>query len=162
MKPTTRDHVVAATHFVLGPSNFIVIRLPENWDLRLGRHPMDVDYTVPYDGVRWAQEGWASGLLVDARARRAIELTVRTARGSIPPPKLEGPRPGAFKIGGHAASYSLGSARFGLLRTKLYRVLHVSYRCDETQRLVDLRFMHRGDEELLEGLLTPLAGTRCH
>ena len=162
MKPTTRDHVVAATHFVLGPSNFVVIRLPDNWDLRLGRHPMDVDYTVAYDGVRWAQEGRAAGLLVDARARRAIELSVRTSRGSIPPPKFDESRPGTCNIGGHSAEYTLGSARFGLLGTKLYRVLHVSYRCDETQRLVDLRFMHRGTAELLEGLLTPLAGTRCH
>ena len=85
MKSSTRDHVVAATHFVLGPSNFIVLRLPENWDLRLGRTPMDIDYTVFVDGVRWAQAGQASALLVDAKARRAIELTVRTARESVSP-----------------------------------------------------------------------------
>jgi hypothetical protein len=162
MKPTTRDHVVAATHFVLGPSNFVVIRLPENWDLRLGRQPMDVDYTIAYDGVRWAQEGRASGLLVDMQARRAIELGVRTARGTIPPPKLEVSRPGTCKIGGHAASYALGSAHLGLFRTKVYSVLHVSYRCDETHRLVDLRFMHKGEAQVLEGFLVPLAGTRCH
>ncbi|HYR81871.1 MAG TPA: hypothetical protein VEN80_06190 [Thermoplasmata archaeon] len=162
MKPETRDHVVAATHFVLGPSNFVVIRLPDNWDLRLGRHPMDVDYTIAYDGVRWAQEGRAAGLLVDARARRAIELTVRTSRGSIAPPKLDESRPGTCKMGGHSAAYTIGSAHFGLLGTKLYHVLHMNYRCDETQRLVDLRFMHQGTAELLEGLLTPLAGTRCH
>ena len=123
---------------------------------------MDVDYTVPYDGIRWAQEGRASGLLVDVQARRAIELSVRTARGTIPPPKLDALRPGTCKIGGHDASYSLGSAHLGLFRTKLYHVLHVSYRCDETQRLVDLRFMHRGTPEVLEGLLGPMAGTRCH
>ena len=162
MKSATRDHVVAATHFVLGPSNFVMVRLPDRWDLRLGRQPMDVDYTVVYDGVRWAQEGRASGLLVDAQARRAIELSVRTARGSIPPPKLDESRPGMCKVGGHEAAYALGSAHLGLFRTKLYRVLHVAHRCDDTQRLVDLRFMHRGPAELLEGLLGPLAGSRCH
>jgi hypothetical protein len=162
MKPTTRDHVVAATHFVLGPSNFIVMRLPDQWDLRLGRQPMDVDYTFVFEGVRWAQEGRASGLLVDAQARRAIELSVRTSRGSIPPPKLDESRPGTCTMGSHPATYALGSARFGLLGTKLYNVLHLSYRCDETQRLIDLRFMHRGASELLEALVKPLAGTRCH
>jgi len=162
MKPTTRDHVVAATHFVLGPSNFVVLRLPDRWDLRLGRQPMDVDYTIAHDGVRWAQEGRASGLLVDPQARRAIELTVRTARGSIPPPKLEESRPGACKMGGHSAACAIGSAHFGLLGTKLYHVLHISCRCEDTQRLVDLRFMHRGTPEVLESLLTPLAGSRCH
>src|SRR5256714_14238750 len=94
MKSSTRDHVVAATHFVLGPSNFIVLRLPENWDLRLGRMPMDIDYTVFVDGVRWAQAGQASALLVDAKARRAIELTDQTAREAGPAPKLPAARPG--------------------------------------------------------------------
>src|SRR5207247_2379030 len=98
MKSSTRDHVVAATHFVLGPSNFIVLRLPENWDLRLGRMPMDIDYTVFVDGVRWAQAGQASALLVDAKARRAIELTVRTARESVSPPKFVDAKSGNCRV----------------------------------------------------------------
>jgi hypothetical protein len=162
MRPETRDHVVAATHFVLGASNFLVLPLPENWDLRLGRAPMDIDYTIARDGVRWAQEGQATALLVDHKARRAIELTVRTARGSIPPPKLMESHQGTCRIGGHAASYTLGSANLGLFGTKRYTVLHCTHRCDETQRLVDLRFMHKGTPEMLESLLPPLEKARCH
>lgn len=162
MNPSTREHVLAATHFVLGPSNFLVLRLPQNWDLRLGRHPMDIDYTFPFDGIRWAQEGRAAALLVDPKARHAIELNVRTARGSIPPPKLIEPRPGHCRIGGHDATFALGSAKLGLFGTKRYSLLHVAYRCDETQRQVDLRFMHKGSAEMLEGLLNPLERTRCH
>jgi hypothetical protein len=162
MKATTRDHVVAAHHFVLGPSNFLVLRLPENWDLRLGRMPMDIDYTVFVDGVRWAQAGQASALLVDMKARRAIELMVKTSRGSIAPPKLDEVHGGACRVGGHEASYEIGSARFGLFGTKHYTVLHISYRCEESQRLVDLRFMHKGTAEMLEGLLPPLEMARCH
>src|SRR2546430_16784544 len=105
MKPTTRDHVVAATHFVLGPSNFLVLRLPENWDLRLGRAPMDVDYTTYVDGVRWAQAGQASAMLVDSKARRGNELTLRTSRGSTPPPQLVEPRPGRCRVRWPYASY---------------------------------------------------------
>ncbi len=162
MKATTRDHVVAATHFVLGPSNFIVLRLPENWDLRLGRAPMDIDYTIPWDGVRWAQEGRASALLVDLRAKRAIELAVRTARGSIPPPKLLDSRSGGCRVGGHEAAYVVGSENFGLFRTKRYAVLDIAYRCDDTERSIDIRFMHKGSQEMLEGLLPPLERARCH
>ena len=162
MRAVTRDHVIAATHLVLGPSNFLVIRLPDNWDLRIGRQPADVDYTFAYDGIRWAQQGRATGLLVDSRARRGIELTVRTARGSIVPPKLLEPREGRCTVGGHAASYALGFANLGLLGTKRYSILHVAYRCAETQRGVDLRFMHKGDPEVLQALLPSLEGTRCH
>jgi len=162
MRPRTRDHVVAATHFVLGPSNFLVLCLPDNWDLRLGRTPMDVDYTVFVDGVRWAQAGQASALLVDPKARRAIEMTVRTSRGAIAPPKLLAPRPARCKIGGHDAGCEIGSAKFGLFGTKPYSVLHIAYRCDETERFVDLRFMHKGTEQMLESLIPPLEGARCH
>jgi hypothetical protein len=162
MKQETRDHLVAATHFVLGPSNFLVLRLPENWDLRLGRTPMDIDYTIAFEGVRWAQEGRASGMLVDAKAHRAIELVVRTARGSIPPPKLLESRTGTSRVGGHPATHAIGIAHFGLFGTKRYTVLHVAYRCEETQRLLDLRFMHKGPAEMLEDLLPPLERARCH
>src|SRR5256886_5579796 len=51
MKPAMRHHFVAAPHFVLCPSNFDVIPLPDNWVLLLVRHPMDVDYTIAYDSV---------------------------------------------------------------------------------------------------------------
>ncbi|HWM50316.1 MAG TPA: hypothetical protein VNO76_03090 [Thermoplasmata archaeon] len=162
MKSSTRDHVVAATHFVLGPSNFLVLQLPDNWDLRLGRMPMDIDYTVFCDGIRWAQAGQASALLVDAKARRAVELTVRTARESITPLNLLDARPGTCRIGGHDATYAIGAANFGLFKTKHYAVLHIAYRCEETKRFVDLRFMHKGSSEMLEGLLSPLEKSRCH
>lgn len=162
MKPDTRDHVVAATHFVLGPSNFLVLPLPSNWDLRLGRSPMDIDYTVFVDGVRWAQEGQASAMLMDPKARRAIELHVKTARGSISPPKLSAPRPGTCRVGGHDATLAIGSAQFGLFGTKHYTVLHIVYRCEESQRLVDLRFMHRGPADMLESLVPALERVRCH
>ncbi len=162
MSPDTRNHVIAATHFVLGPSNFLVLRLPVNWDLRLGRAPMDVDYTVFVDGVRWAQAGQATALLVDPRARRAIEINVQTSRRAIAPPKLSEVRSGACRIGGHDAAYEIGSTDLGLFRTKHYTVLHIAYRCEETQRSVDLRFMHKGPPEMLEGLLPPLEGARCH
>src|SRR5436309_13117259 len=137
MKPETRDHVVAATHFVLGPSNFVVIRLPDNWDLRLGRHPMDVDYTIAYDGVRWAQEGRAAGLLVDVRARRAIELSVRTSRGSTPPPQLDESHPGACTIGGHPAPSTPGTAHFCLLGFTVDHGLHLTPRFDEAYLRVE-------------------------
>jgi|SRR5688572_15284937 hypothetical protein len=162
MRPATREHVVAATHFVLGPSNFLVLPLPSNWDLRLGRTPMDIDYTIFVDGVRWAQEGQASAMLLDAKARRAIEMTVKTARGSISPPKLLEPRPGTCRVGGHDAAYALGGAHLGLFGTKHYTVLHVAFRCDASQRLVDLRFMHKGPAEMLQDLLPPLERARCH
>ena len=162
MNPATRDHVIAATHFVLGPSNFLVLRLPQNWDLRIGRHPTDVDYTILFEGVRWAQQGQAAALLVDPKARRGIELTVRTARGKIHPPQLGEPERGSCPIGGHSAAYTLGSSNLGLFGTKHYRVLHVAYRCEETQRLIDLRFLHKGDKGTLQAILPTLEHSRCH
>jgi hypothetical protein len=124
--------------------------------------PMDIDYTVFVDGVRWAQAGQASALLVDAKARRAIELTVQTARELVSPPKLLDARPGSCRIGGHDAALAIGAANFGLFKTKHYAVLHIAYRCQETQRALDLRFMHKGAPEMLEGLLSSIERSRCH
>ncbi len=162
MTQTTRDHVLAATHFVLGPTNFLVLRLPENWDVRIGRNPSDVDYTFAYDGVRWAQQGQAAAFVIDEKAQRAIELDVRTARGPLKSPPLEDPQEGTCKVGGHAATFRVGGTRLGLFRNKPFEVLHIAYRCEETQRNVVMQFMSRCSPEELTALLPAVAGSRCH
>lgn len=162
MSDAVRDHLLAATHFVLGPTNFLVLRLPGNWDVRIGRNPTDIDYTISYDGVRWAQAGRATAFLLDEKAKRAMELDVRTAKGPLRPPLLDGGEEGACKVAGHAATYRLGSTRLGLLRNKRFEVLHVSYRCEETQRNLALKFMARCNPSELTALLPILGGSRCH
>lgn len=162
MTAITRDHVLAATHFVLGPANFLILRLPQNWDVRIGRNPYDVDYTIFLDGVRWAQEGRATAFLVDEAAKKAMELDVRTAKAPLRPPLLAGAQKGGCRVGGHDASYALGEARYGLFRTKRFRMLQIAYRCEPTQRHVDLRFLGRGEGGPLLSLLEPLGGCRCH
>lgn len=157
-----REHVLAATHFVLGPSNFLVLRLPPNWDLRIGRNPSDIDYTIPYDGVRWAQEGRATAFLLDEHAHRAMELDVRTARGPIKPPALESVQEAQFSMGGHPATAMLGVIRAGLLRNKAFNVLYVGYRCDDTRRTITLKFTGKSEPAELKGLLPLIAKSRCH
>ncbi len=162
MTPVTREHVLAATHLVLGPTNFLVLRLPGNWDVRIGRNPSEVDYSVAYDGVRWAQQGQAAAFLIDEKARRAMELDVRTARGPLKPPSLEHVQEGAGKMYGHPANFLVGEARLGLFRNKRYEVLHVAYRCDETQRNIIMRFLAKAEPKELQDLVPAVAGSRCH
>ncbi len=162
MNPAVRDHVLAATHFVLGPSNFLVLRLPGNWDVRIGRNPSDIDYTISVDGVRWAQAGHATAFLLDEKAHRAMELDLRTSRGPIKDPVLQGPEEGHFQMAGHPAQALLGGTRLGLFRNKPYQVLHIAYRCEETQRNLALTFLSRADPAGLKALLPTVAGSRCH
>ncbi len=162
MNPTTRDHVLAATHFVLGPTNFLVLRLPERWDVRIGRNPSDVDYTFAYDGIRWAQQGQASAFVIDEKANRAMELDVRAARAPLKALALEGPLEGSCTMNGHPATYRIGEARLGLFRNKRFRVLQLAYRCEETRRHLSLQFLARSDPQELTALLPALAKSRCH
>ncbi len=160
--PAPREHVLAATHFVLGPSNFLVLRLPPNWDVRIGRNPSDVDYTVSVDGIRWAQEGQATAFLIDEKASRAMEFDLRAARGPLKPPVLEDVQEANVTIGGHPGHATVGGVRMGLLRNKPFQVLHVGYRCEETKRSLSLTFMARCEPAELQKLLPAVAGSRCH
>lgn len=162
MTLTTREHVLAATHLVLGPTNFLVLRLPPNWDVRIGRNPSEVDYTVAHDGVRWAQQGQAAAFVIDEKARRAIELDVRTARGPLKPPHLDHLQEAAYTVYGHPATALLGEAHLGLFRNKRFEVLNVAYRCEETKRSIALRFTARCEPEELKDLLPIVAESRCH
>lgn len=162
MTEATRDHLLAATHFVLGPTNFLVLRLPGNWDLRIGRNPYEIDYSVQLGDVRWAQEGRASAFLIDEKAKRAIELDVHTSRGGGRAPGIRGATAGVCRVGGHPAEYLLGEAHLGLFHTKLYRVLRVTYRCEATRRDLSMRFLARAQPEEFMALLPFLEGSRCH
>ncbi len=162
MTEAVRDHLLAATHFVLGPTNFLVLRLPGNWDVRIGRNPTEIDYTIAYNGVRWAQQGQATAFLIDESAKRAMEFDVRAARGALRPPLLEGARESSFKVGGHPGSLLHGGMRAGLFRNKHLRVVYVAYRCEETQRNLTMKFMASGDASGLDELPPALAGSRCH
>ncbi len=162
MTPTSRDHVLAASHLVLGPTNFLVLRLPTNWDLRIGRNPSEVDYTFTYEGVRWAQQGQAYGFVIDEQSRQAMELELRTARGALKPPRLEHVQEARYTVYGHPATALLGEARYGLFRNKPFNMLHVAYRCDETQRHIVLQLTSRRPPKELGDLLPVLADSRCH
>ncbi len=162
MTPPVRDHVLAATHFVLGPTNFLVLRLPGNWDVRIGRNPSDVDYTIAFDGVRWAQEGQATAFLIDEKANRAMEFDLQTAKKPIKPPVLEEARASSSSVAGHPARILLGGTRVGLLHNKPFQVLHLAYRCEETQRNLSMKFMARCEPGELQALLPSVAGSRCH
>lgn len=161
MEPT-RDHLFAANHFFLGPTNFLVLRLPTRWEVRIGRNPSEVDYSTSVGNVRWATEGRAAGLLFDPVGRRAIELEIRTARGPLRPPGFEALQSGSCRLGGHPATFVLGEVPIGLTRRKRIRALHISFQCEETKRHVDLQFHSRCGIAELEALLPPLEGTRCH
>ena len=162
MTQTTRDHVLAASHLVLGPTNFLVLRLPTNWDVRIGRNPSEVDYTVTYEDVRWAQQGQAFAFVIDESARQAMELDVHTSRVPLRPPHLEHIQEAMYTIDGHSANALLGEARFGLFRNKPFNVLYVAYRCEETRRYIGLQFLSRRPTNELGDLLPLLADTRCH
>ncbi len=162
MTQPTRDHVLAASHLVLGPTNFLVLRLPTNWDVRIGRTPSEVDYTFTFDGVRWAQQGQATAFVLDEKAGRAMELELRTARGLLKPPRLEHAQEATYPMGGHSATALLGEARYGLFRNKPFNVLYVAYRCGETQRHIAMQFMARSPLKELGDLLPVLADSRCH
>ncbi len=162
MREPTRDHVFAATNFFLGPTNFLVVRVATRWEVRIGRNPSEVDYTTTLEDIRWATEGRATGFLVDPTARRAIELEIRAARAAAPrSPNLPVSEQGACRVGGHPASFAIGEVRQGLTR-KRARVLRVSFRCDQTNRSVELRFTGACEPADLREFLGPLEGARCH
>ncbi len=162
MSESTRDHVFAATHFFLGPTNFLVLRLPARWEVRIGRNPSEVDYSTQLGDVRWASEGRAAGLLLDPVERRAVELEIRTARGPLRPDRMEEKESGTCRVGGHAANFTLGEVPVGLTRRRRIRALDISFRCEATQRNVRLRFLSRCSMGELHALMPSLEGARCH
>lgn len=162
MTEGTRDHLFAATHLVLGPSNFLILQLPERWEVRIGRNPSEVDFSTSVGNVRWAAEGRATGFVLDPVVRRAVEVEIRTARAPVRSRAMAVARRGTCRVGGHTAVLTQGEVPIGLMRREREYAVSVVFRCEETRRHVELRLSSRSGFDAIDSLVPFLENAKCH
>src|SRR5512142_2242928 len=84
-----RKHVLASANVFLGASNFIVIALPERYNVGSTINPPEVAGTHPARGAAWVLDGRCSHYVREAGTKAALELLVQSWRGEARLPKWE-------------------------------------------------------------------------
>lgn len=157
------EHLIAANNLILGTVNFLVLPLPEGWELLDPGASPEVDARVLLDGVSWTREGQAAYLLRLGDGRLA-RLDLRVAAALPPPPRLS-PARGRLEVtvNDHPGRLEWGEARPLLGRLGRGRPLvTVGFSCPLTGRGVRLNLWGGLVAAERERLATALAGLACH
>jgi hypothetical protein len=158
-------HLVAAGSYVLGSTNFLILSLPEGWQLFTGLHPAEVDNSIQIRDIRWVTNGRASYLLHSGQPGGKIELALRVGQGEVGR-WLNSFRysdsAGQLVIGGHQAFYRLRPRRQSWFSRNRGDIFEVVLYCDVTRRTLALEFSGPEQEEQRQALLLALRGVACH
>ncbi|MBE3557759.1 MAG: hypothetical protein IMW89_00835 [Ktedonobacteraceae bacterium] len=163
-------HVVAAGNYVLGSSNFLLLNLPEGWQLFTGLHPAEVDNSIQIGDVRWVTNGRASYLLHSGQPGGKVELALRVGQGEVrrwldacrDSERAGDPAATQLAINRHRAYYRLRPRKQSWFNRSQGDLLEVVFYCDATRRTLALEFSGPEQEQQHQALLEALGSVICH
>lgn len=155
-----RKHVLASANLLLGASNFIVLALPERYNVGATINPAEVAGTHAARGAAWVLEGRCSHFLRDAETRASLELLVRSWRGEGRSTKW-GPDARAVVVAQHDAQLVTDAIRVGFPRRRTMTRLRVAWSCERTKRSLEVELL--GPDALdLDPIAEALLLSECH
>jgi hypothetical protein len=160
-----KKHLLAANNFFLGVTNFLILPLPDSWQLVDVLVPPDVDASFPSKNISWVTSGSAHYLLADPDRSLSIEFLLQIKKGNtrrfkpiLNPIEFQG----TLWIGKHAATQTWGKMTKGILRKRWEEGLQILLPCDVLQRTLCLTFSGTCSREVLQEILKVIPYAECH
>lgn len=159
-----KKHLIAATNFLMGPTNFLILPLPFTWRLGRGLSPPEVDANVLFRDALWVISGRSTHVVVDEKKKVGLELLIRVEKGVVQASKPRGVLRlhGSGTFGGHLGTYCFSEVTRGVFKKRTERVLTLSFYCDRVKRTISLEFMGRCGEGDLQEILAVAPHLECH
>lgn len=160
----TKKHLIAATNFLMGPVNFLILSLPSTWRLGRGLSPPEVDVNVLFRDALWVTSGRSTHIVVDEKKQVGLELLIRVTPGVVQAAKPKGilKLHGSGTFGGHPGTYCFSEVTRGAFKKRTEKVLTLSFYCDRVKRTISLEFMGRCGEVDLQEILAAIPHLECH
>ena len=157
-----RKHVLASANVFLGASNFIVLALPERYNVGGTINPPEVAGTHPARGAAWVLDGRCSHYLRDARTKTSIELLVQSWRGEARAPKwyVSSEARGVL-VAEHDARLIADAIRVGFPRRRTMTRLRAAWSCERTKRSLEIELLASADIEL-DAIAEAILLSECH
>ena len=165
MRVETKEHLIAASNFLMGVTNFLILPLPKGWRLVQGSSPPEVDSNTQRGDYSWVSSGRASHVLFDEDRGAGLELLVSISKGKGKEfkPKLSQMRDqGLIRLGGHEANYALGEVERGFFKKKVAQSLQLALYCDKTNRTIAMEFTGKCLTDDLNQILEAISLLQCH
>lgn len=155
-----RKHVLASANLFIGASNFIVLALPERYNVGGTINPPEVAGTHAARGAAWVLDGQCSHYIRDAASRSSLELLVRSWRGEERAPKW-GAGAREIVIAQHDARLATDAIRVGFPRRRTMARLRAAWSCERTKRSLELELLGPDGTDL-SPLAEALLLSECH
>lgn len=148
---------VAASNFLFGVVNFIILSLPEGSRLISGNIPPEINRIVKIGKVRWVSEGHTTNYIVHKNV--AFEVKVIVSEGSHLN-KFEN----SIIINGHHAYYRCILTKTGIIRRRQLNRLEINFYCNKTKRTLKLQLSSTYSicERDIDAFLALLKDSICH
>ena len=155
-----RKHVLASANVFLGASNFIVIALPERYNVGGTINPPEVAGTHPARGAAWVLDGRCSHYVRDPQTKSALELLVQSWRGESRAPKWLADARSAM-VDEHDARVLTDAIRVGFPRRRTLTRLRAAWSCERTKRSIEVELLGPEDVDL-SAIADALLLSECH
>lgn len=137
---SVRRHVLASANLFIGASNFLVLALPDRYNVGGTINPPEVAGTHPARGAAWVLDGRCSHYLRDTASRTSLELLVRSWRGESRSPKWWGDAR-EIVVAEHEARLVTDAIRVGFPRRRTMARLRAAWSCERTKRSLELELL---------------------
>jgi len=165
MPPERKKQIIAANNILLGTGYFLIMDLPEGWEMTRSYLGPDIHSTVRRDPITWVEAGQTDQILFHRQRKVALDLMIQVRRGKHEQLGIKGVQissQGQGTAGGHPSSYCLGEVKEGLFKKKTRKTLRVCFYCPELQRTLILHFTGSCQDSDLKEVFESLAGLECH
>ncbi|HEY6957190.1 MAG TPA: hypothetical protein VI814_00015 [Candidatus Limnocylindria bacterium] len=155
-----RKHVLASANLFIGASNFLVIALPERYNIGGTINPPEVAGTHAARGAAWVLDGRCSHYVRDTSSRTSLEILVQSWRGETRSPKWMG-EAREIVIAQHDARLATDAIRVGFPRRRTMARLRAAWSCERTKRSLELELLGPEDVDL-SPIADAIVLSECH
>ncbi|HWP45707.1 MAG TPA: hypothetical protein VNM22_00975 [Candidatus Limnocylindrales bacterium] len=160
-----KKHLLAANNFFLGVTNFLILPLPDSWQLVDILTPPDVDASFTSQNISWVTSGSVNYLLADPQRSLSLELLLQIKKGNtqrFKPVLKPIESQGILWIGKHAATQTFGKITRGVFKKRWEEGLQILLPCEVLQRTLCLTFTGNCSREVLQEILKVIPYAQCH
>lgn len=157
-----RMHVLASANIFLGASNFMVLALPDRYNVGQTINPAEVAGTHPARGAAWVLDGRCSHYLRDSQSKQSLELLVVSRRGETAVPRWFGSTDTrALIVAQHDARLLFDEIKVGFPRRRAMARLRAAWSCERTKRALEVELLGPHDADLA-AIADALTLAECH
>ncbi len=158
-------HIIAARNFFFGSSYFVILSLPEGWQITRSYLQPDVQSSIQRENLTWVEAGQTDQVVFHPLKRVALDLMIQVKRGrqeQLDQKGVQVSTQGSQMTSGHTASYCIGEVKQGLFRRKTAKTLRLSFYCPDLNRTLFLHFTGKCQDSDLREIYESIPFLECH